>query len=406
MGFAIEMTPSGVLLASKWRMADELKKMTKEDVRNTLIVELSEHSNQPAEYFQNFDDNALVGKGATVVLLMEAGIRDSNALKNMSDDDQRNTLIVENGSHTDKTNPEMWKMSDQQLVQLGLEWLAERRFHQWQKDNWETIKNKRLWQIALPATHDSGCYAKRWMGAVGAAGRDYSPRSQTQGATIYEQLTYGMRHFDLRFRKCLNGTYYIMHGKDIFETTLDTVLSDIKKFLNETEKEIIILQFHFESVFFLEEHGEPIKGELGQKEVIEAIGKDFILTHDDVTALGRVWPANCTPEGLIGCRKRVILLWVNTQGKDDDDVSKYIWSSKDANEYIQITQTGNYGSAFTTDELIEGRTRDLEWWQHNYRNIYFPSSGKYWFGLGVHLTTLIDPGDIHPHDDHEHWHGT
>jgi len=122
---AIEMTLGGVLLAGKWRTADDLKKMTKEDIRNTLIVELNGHSKQPVEYFQGFDDNALVGKGAAVVFLMKARIRDNNALKNMSDDDQRNTLIVENGKHTGKTNPEMWKMSDQQLVQLGLEWFAE-----------------------------------------------------------------------------------------------------------------------------------------------------------------------------------------------------------------------------------------------------------------------------------------
>ncbi len=121
----IDMTLGGVLLAGEWRTADDLKKMTKEDARNTLIVELSKHSNQPVEYFQKFDDNALVGKGATVVFLMEARIRDNKALKNMSDDDQRNTLIVENGNHTGKSGSEMWKMSDQQLVQLGLEWFAE-----------------------------------------------------------------------------------------------------------------------------------------------------------------------------------------------------------------------------------------------------------------------------------------
>jgi|GEM_PF-1403439 len=375
---AIEMTLGGVLLAGKWRRADELERMTQEDMRNTLIVEMSQQSNQSVQYFQKFDDNALVGKGATVVFLMEARIRDSGALKNMSDDDQRNTLIVENGIHTSKTGPEMWGMSDQQLVQLGLEWFVERRFHQWQKDNWETIKDKRLWQVATPATHDSGCYGECWQGVVDHARLEYNPRSKSQGASIYEQLVYGIRSFDLRFRN-YGDKYYVFHGSDVFDITLYTVLNDIKKFLDETEKEILILVFRFEE-------------KSGQAEVLEKIGANIVLSKDDVTHLGRNWPANCTPEELIEIGKRVILLWsgeydegaLDKNGHRDD---QYIWYSPDGNEYIQITQAGNYGGAHTVDELIEGRSRDLEWWRHNCRNIYFANSGKYWFRLGVHLTT-------------------
>jgi len=270
----------------------------------------------------------------------------------------------------------------------------DRRFYQWQKDNWETIKNKRLWQIAMPATHDSGCYGKCWQGVVDHAILDYNPRSKSQGASIYEQLFYGIRQFDLRFKN-YGDKYYVFHGTDVFDITFDTVLNDIKKFLDETEKEILILCFRFEE-------------KSGQAEVLEKIGTDIVLSKEDVTHLGRNWPANCTPEKLIEIGKRVILMWdgeyvENAFDKNEHSYDQYIWRG---NGYMQSTQPGNYGSAFTTDELIEGRTRDLEWWRHNYRNIYFPNSGKCWFGLGVHLTTLINPFDIFPHDDHEHWHGT
>ena len=121
----------------------------------------------------------------------------------------------------------------------------DRRFYQWQKDNWETIKNKRLWQIAMPATHDSGCYGKCWQGVVDHAILDYNPRSKSQGASIYEQLFYGIRQFDLRFKN-YGDKYYVFHGTDVFDITFDTVLNDIKKFLDETEKEILILCFRFE----------------------------------------------------------------------------------------------------------------------------------------------------------------
>jgi hypothetical protein len=125
--FTMKMTPRGVLLAGKWRTEDELNHMPTEDKRNSLINALSEQTNQPVGYFQGFDDNALVGKGATVVFLREAGIRDDNELKKMSDDNQRNTLIVVNNGHTDRPISQLQGMNNQELVQVGLDWFANSR---------------------------------------------------------------------------------------------------------------------------------------------------------------------------------------------------------------------------------------------------------------------------------------
>lgn len=50
MPFNIEMTLRGVLLAGKWRTEEELNQILTENKRNTLIVELSHHTNQPPEY--------------------------------------------------------------------------------------------------------------------------------------------------------------------------------------------------------------------------------------------------------------------------------------------------------------------------------------------------------------------
>ena len=124
MPFTIEMTPRGVLLAGGWRAENELNHMPTEDKRNSLIVELANHTNQPVGYFQGFDDDALVGKAATVVFLREAGIRDDNALRNMSDSDQRNTLVVENNNHTDRPISSLQNMGNKELVQEGLGWFA------------------------------------------------------------------------------------------------------------------------------------------------------------------------------------------------------------------------------------------------------------------------------------------
>lgn len=389
MMFAIEFTLRGVLRAGEWRSEEELRHMTGGDMRNTLIVELSGHSNQDVGYFQRFDDDALVGKGAMIAFLKGARIRNAAALRDMSDEDQRNTLIAESKGHTGFSTSQLQGMGNQELVRLAFDRFARSVSKQWMKDRWEQIKDQRLWQLALPASHDSACYGKCWIGMVGAAIKDDCPRSQTQGANIYEQLSYGIRHFDLRFRRC-NGIHYVMHGSDVFETKLADVLGDIRKFLDETEREILTLQFRFES------------GGLAQTEVIEALGRQRILSHEDVATLNRAWPANCTPAGLHQRGKRVVLLWDETQGLEDSKEAGYVWNSAGACDYIQTTRPHNFASAVVTEEIIEGRTRDLEWWRHNYRNVYFASQGQYWFGLGVHLTTVIAiPPEF---EDHGHRH--
>jgi CubicO group peptidase (beta-lactamase class C family) len=88
----------GVLLAGGFRTTRELNAMSPEDMRNTLIVEMTNHSNQ-ADY-QAYDNDALAGVGAVMVFLRRTGIRDDAALRTMSADDQRNTLIVELDAQT------------------------------------------------------------------------------------------------------------------------------------------------------------------------------------------------------------------------------------------------------------------------------------------------------------------
>jgi len=88
----------GVLLAGGFRTQHELNLMSRDDQRNTLIVELTNHSNQTN--YQSYNDAELEGMGAVMVTLRELGIRDDAALRTMSADDQRNTLIVELDAQT------------------------------------------------------------------------------------------------------------------------------------------------------------------------------------------------------------------------------------------------------------------------------------------------------------------
>jgi hypothetical protein len=127
MSFTIEMTPRGVLLAGGFRTEDELNHMITEDKRNTMIVACTICTNQPVPYFQGMNDDELVGKLATSVFLDKADIRNREALHQMTDDDQRNTLIVVNNMRTDRSIPELQGKSNKELVQIGLEWFTKSR---------------------------------------------------------------------------------------------------------------------------------------------------------------------------------------------------------------------------------------------------------------------------------------
>src|SRR5271166_6556346 len=107
----------GALLAGGFRTHHQLNAMSADDQRNTLIVEMTNHSNQ-ANY-QSFSDADLAAAGALMVFLLNAGIRTAAQLKTMSADDQRNTMIVEIDGST-HLGPQLQGLSNIALVLLGL----------------------------------------------------------------------------------------------------------------------------------------------------------------------------------------------------------------------------------------------------------------------------------------------
>ena len=92
--------------------------MSPEDQRNTLIVELTGHSNQ--RNFQSFDDETLAGMGAVMVFLRHTAIRDDSALARISADEQRNTLIVEMGVQHPHLAERLQGFSNMELVLIAL----------------------------------------------------------------------------------------------------------------------------------------------------------------------------------------------------------------------------------------------------------------------------------------------
>jgi hypothetical protein len=109
----------GVLLAGGFRTHHDLIAMSAEDQRNTLIVEMVAHSNQPVGFYQGLNDFELAGVGAVMVFLRGAGIRDDAQLRTISADDQRNIMIVEIDGQT-HLGAQLQRLRNMDLVLAGL----------------------------------------------------------------------------------------------------------------------------------------------------------------------------------------------------------------------------------------------------------------------------------------------
>lgn len=108
----------GVLLAGKFLTQHQLNSVSEDNQRNTLISKLAGLSNQTN--LQSFNDFELAGIGAALVFLRASAIRNDSDLKQMSVDNQRNTLIVEIGAQTHIDGAKLQGLRNMDLIRLAL----------------------------------------------------------------------------------------------------------------------------------------------------------------------------------------------------------------------------------------------------------------------------------------------
>jgi hypothetical protein len=116
-GSVVSFPIRGVLLAGGFRTQHQLNTMSRDDMRNTLIVVMTSLSKQ--DDYQRFDNDTLAGMGAVMVFLRRNGLRDDAALKTMTADDQRNVAIVELDAQTGAGRA-LQGFTNLQLAQIAL----------------------------------------------------------------------------------------------------------------------------------------------------------------------------------------------------------------------------------------------------------------------------------------------
>ncbi|MDE1147019.1 MAG: hypothetical protein PW843_10405 [Azospirillaceae bacterium] len=103
----------------------------------------------------------------------------------------------------------------------------------WMRDNRSTVGQRRLRDVVTSASHDAGMFDG------GLAGR-------TQDLSLYGQMNYGVRYFDLR-PKLFLGDFYIAHGI-VLGPLFARVLDDTAQFMREGHQELVILKIsHYDS---------------------------------------------------------------------------------------------------------------------------------------------------------------
>lgn len=115
-------------------------------------------------------------------------------------------------------------------------------------------------QIVWPGTHDS---------ATNRIGIPWitRPFAQCQSLSIYRQLALGTRLLDIRIQEGRR----VCHGI-LLTYSIDVVIRDIKRFLSETESEVVILEIRTEFG-----HKDPPEFD---KYLVEQLG-DYLIHQDD-----------------------------------------------------------------------------------------------------------------------------
>jgi hypothetical protein len=111
----------------------------------------------------------------------------------------------------------------------------------WMFDIWTSIKDRKLAEVIIPGTHDSGTYQLGWGSGINSA--------KTQNVSIGEQLKDGIRYLDLRVTEASHtgcaddSVWWLFHTWKSYrlQEALDEIAAFVKKPANA--KEVIILDF-------------------------------------------------------------------------------------------------------------------------------------------------------------------
>jgi len=130
----------------------------------------------------------------------------------------------------------------------------------WMQDSFQAIGSRSLPELMLPGTHNSGTYPRQLDESVLQMISKYQ---MNQDENIFNQLVFGIRYLDLRvgYSKVKQRAERLWIYHDIFRTEVsaDEVFEQVRKFLDLTTHEIVIMDFHRFTVGFQNENSQTLR---------------------------------------------------------------------------------------------------------------------------------------------------
>jgi hypothetical protein len=234
------------------------------------------------------------------------------------------TMAVEVHQHEDKSE-----------LRFSTSLITDRA--RWMQDRLTLLGPKRLRDLVLPASHDSGMYLGEGL-------------ATTQTLNIYQQLRYGIRYFDLRW-EWVQDRWMVHHGI-MLGPELQIILDDFAKFAREGHKELVILVF---SSFKNGDHNDLYKIMVNQ--VNATIGDWLVKSRPpgqrlaDATLNDYVKSVEKGPAILLGIHKRFAVdnptkgFWVYRDWHQDEpgDLCVHDWyADKEAFDVMRDDQVGKF----------------------------------------------------------------
>ncbi|KAK5576804.1 hypothetical protein RB653_007948 [Dictyostelium firmibasis] len=182
-----------------------------------------------------------------------------------------------------------------------------KEYSNWISIHWEKIKNKMLRELVIPGSHDAASYG---INSSSKRSPDYkSPNytpdlviskwSKTQSATIYKQLLFGVRYFDLRVAPYpMTGELWTIHN--MFSVPISQVLDDIERFMMNAgdsdrgcpKREILILHWNHLEHLSNEQHVQlqtMIKQKFSSLMAPRSLGNDVTVQQLEKTPIINVY---------------------------------------------------------------------------------------------------------------------
>ena len=174
---------------------------------------------------------------------------------------------------------------------------------EWMAGYSDVIGPLSLCETTLPGSHNSGTYkcVAKWPA---------SAYIQCQDISLIDQLRLGIRVLDLRVAQCGDGGFILSHDKWRTQYSLKEALLEIVKFIDETEKELVILDFHRFNNISSNDFNFP-----HLKEQIKEHLNGYTLSYFDGAmslSLNSLWSDHA-----LG-KKRVIVTWNSVATRDAD----------------------------------------------------------------------------------------